>query len=413
MKAGKGMWKNYGKGVDSLGDDEKVIGFICGKGEWNFMIKIGETVENAVKDYGKEAFLNHREEVYRVIEAACFCAEFLQNQEDWGSRRAIPVRKSCSREWWEENFSERRDYDLRREELWRLRCELAHGFAEKDIPLKNFLCQGIDLMIKDYWYDPETWTELMETQMMTDSYRDYRAFEESVYFLGLLETGKFQCGINYHFFRGDFREAEHFLKCLAHWIPEEEGDNYQEFCVQCLKDMERKRMDTIKRTLEERDRRLKNMQEEKGGIPVLELFHKKIGEMTEKEFGQFVTAQFEEYAYGESEELSQEADLQAGKITRIRKLAELFVYGDSGLKKRFFQYLSGEEQMLVMGQWMADFYPSNGEKLARRLVDMLYAVQPEGMWDRDENGMSEHEKTVYASLEKIMGRDIIEKYGML
>lgn len=44
---------------------------------------------------------------------------------------------------------------------------------------------------------------------------------------------------------------------------------------------------------------------------------------------------------------------------------------------------------------------------------MLYAVQPEGILDRDENGMSEHEKMVYASLEKIMGRNITEKYGML
>lgn len=33
LQAGKGMWKNYGKGVGSLADDEKVIGFICGKGE--------------------------------------------------------------------------------------------------------------------------------------------------------------------------------------------------------------------------------------------------------------------------------------------------------------------------------------------------------------------------------------------
>lgn len=377
------------------------------------MIKIGETAENAVKNYGKEAFLNHREEVYRAIEAVCFCAEFLQNQEDWGSRRAIPVRGVCSQEWWEENFLEHRDYDLRREELWRLRGQLVHGFANKDIPLKNFLCQGIDLMIKDYRYDPENWTELMETQMMMDSYRDYRAFEEAVYFLGLLEIGKFQWGINDHVFRGDYREAEHFLKCLARWIPEEERDNYQDFCIQSLEAMERKRMDAIKKALEERDRRLTNMQEEKGGIPVLELFHKKMGEMAEEEFGQFVTAQLEEYEYGESEELSREADLQAGKITRIHRLAELFVYGDSRLKKRLFQYLSGEEQRLVMEQWMADFYPSNGENLARRLAGMLYAVQPEGIWDRDENGMSEHEKMVYASLEKIMGRTVTEKYGML
>ena len=172
-------------------------------------------------------------------------------------------------------------------------------------------------------------------------------------------------------------------------------------------------MDAIKRALEERERRLKNMEEEKGGIPVLELFHKKMEEMAEEEFGQFVTAQFEEYEYGESEELSQEADLQAGKITRIRKLAELFVYGDSWSKKRLFPYLSGEEQMLVMEQWMADFYPSNGERLAKRLEGMLWALWPEGVWDRDEKGVSEHEKMVYASLEKIMGRTVTEKYGML
>ena len=377
------------------------------------MIKIGETVQNAVKDYGKEAFLNHREEVYRAIEAACFCAEFLQNQEDWGSRRAIPVRKGDSKEWWEKTFLERRDYDLRREELWRLRGELVKDCAKKGIPLKNFLCQGIDLMIKDYRYNPETWTGLMETQMMTDSYRDYRAFEEAVYFLGLLEMGKFQCGINYHVFRGDFREAEHFLKRLAHWIPEEEEDSYRGFCVRCLGDLERSRMNAIKRALEERNRRLKNMQEEKGGIPVLELFHKKMEEMAEEEFGQFVAAQFEAYEYGDSEELSQEADLQAGKITKIRGLAELFVYGDSRLKKRLFPYLSGEEQMLIMEQWMVDFYPSNGKRLAERLEGMLWAVWPEGGLDRDEKGMSEHYKMVCASLEKIMGRSVTEYYGML
>ena len=62
------------------------------------MIKIGEAAENALKDYGKEAFLNHREEVYRAIETVCFCMEFLQNQEDWGSRRAVPVRGICSQD---------------------------------------------------------------------------------------------------------------------------------------------------------------------------------------------------------------------------------------------------------------------------------------------------------------------------
>lgn len=39
MKTGKDMWKNYGKGVDSLGDDEKMIGFFARRGGEGFYDK--------------------------------------------------------------------------------------------------------------------------------------------------------------------------------------------------------------------------------------------------------------------------------------------------------------------------------------------------------------------------------------
>ena len=57
------------------------------------MGKIREEAEAAIKKYGKEAFLNHRDKVFDAIESICFCLEFLQNQEDWGSKRAIPLRE--------------------------------------------------------------------------------------------------------------------------------------------------------------------------------------------------------------------------------------------------------------------------------------------------------------------------------
>ena len=100
------------------------------------MGKIREEAEAAIKKYGKEAFLNYRDKVFDAIESICFCLEFLQNQEDWGSKRAIPLREdSFTQEVWEEFFSKQYDHDIRRVELMKLRMEL----DEEDIPLKNFL----------------------------------------------------------------------------------------------------------------------------------------------------------------------------------------------------------------------------------------------------------------------------------
>ncbi len=376
------------------------------------MGKIREEVEAAIEKYGKEAFLSHRDEVCDAIESICFCLEFLQNQEDWGSKRAIPLRESyLTQEEWEKLFAEQYDHDIRRVELMRLRMEL-----DVDIPLKNFLFQGLDLMINGWQRDLESFTQLMETQIMVDQYEDYRAVVEAVYVLGLLEVWSLQCGTSCHFFRGDFRDAEHFLKSFAGQIPEEGREIYKDFSTGISEVIEEQRRDDMKMILEERDQRLKNMQEEKGGIPILDLFYKSMWGMADRDFEKFVTAQFretEDEGEGVLPGYSRELSLQKRKIFRLQDLAELFVYGGSRLRERLFRHLSGEEQMLVMEWWVADYYPSTVDELVGRFDGMFQAAQPEKVWEEgSEEGVCDsmeiwHEKMkaeLRSSVEKVMGR---------
>ncbi|MEY8336971.1 hypothetical protein AALB16_02935 [Lachnospiraceae bacterium 62-35] len=377
-------------------------------------MKLGENVERAIRDYGKEAFSNHREEVYSAIKAVCLCGEFLQNQEDWGSRRAICVRHDSTQEDWEKSFWEKYDRRLRCEEIRRLKEKLDSQELgpEENIPLKNFLYYGITLMIAELEFALsgwEEWMELMETQMAANQYRDFRGFQEAVYVLGLFEIIKFQWGRNCHYFKGDFRDAEYLLKVFGSWIPKEEQENYDRYCASFLKELEKKRIDAIKKVLKERDERLEKRQEEKGKIPVLELFRKKMEDIRDDELKELVRKQLEEYEQEDKEEWSHEINLQAAKISNVKKLAELFVYGGSQLKKRLFQYLSEEQQLIVMELWMADFYPPTMEKLAYRLKYMRYAVQGDSLGLLDEECIIS-DKDLQDSLEKMIGRTVTEKW---
>ena len=283
------------------------------------MGKLREEAEAAIKKYGKEAFLSHRGEVCDAIESVCFCLECLQNQEDWGGKRAIPLRATYfTQEEWKKHFSEQYDHDIRRVELMRLRMEL-----DGDIPLKNFLCQGLDLMMNGLWYDPESWMQLMETQIMTDQYTDYRAFLEAVYVLGLLEVWNLQLGISFHFFRGDFCDAEHFLKSFASQVPEEEREAYKDFCARISEAIKEHRRDGMKEILKERARRLKNMQEEKGGIPVLDRFDKSMGGISDEDFEKFVTAQLKKIE--DELEMAEEEDIpgRSGPLSLVSSLKKI------------------------------------------------------------------------------------------
>ncbi len=105
------------------------------------MTKTSEIAIGLMKKYSEEAFLNHRKQVYSAIKAICFCTDFLQNQEDWGSRRAITYRSWEENDYWKREFEEGYDFGLRREEFEKLREVLkAPGlWTAEEIPLKNFL----------------------------------------------------------------------------------------------------------------------------------------------------------------------------------------------------------------------------------------------------------------------------------
>ena len=107
-------------------------------------MNISENMERAIKDYGKEAFSDHKEETYAAIKAVCLCGEFLQNLEDWGRRRASPeIGWGNTEEVWKENFFKDYDNKLRVEEIRQLKEALDGGTLQvgEKIPLKNFLCQ--------------------------------------------------------------------------------------------------------------------------------------------------------------------------------------------------------------------------------------------------------------------------------
>lgn len=376
-------------------------------------MEASEAVRRAAEDHGKEAFFHHREEVYDAVRAVCFCGEFLQNQEDWSFQRAICMRRGCSQAHWEERFKEDYDRGLRREELWKLQKELGGQgtWMGKDVPLKNFLRQGVFLLAEeaDGSLDgSQEWLEMMETQMITDRYADHRAFLEAVYVTGLWEIMKFQQGTNWHDILGDFRDGEHLLAALRSLIPEEGREAYDRYQAGLVKEMEEKRVEAMKTILGERDLRLQRSREEKGGIPVLDRFQKVMEEMDEEGFKQYVMERFDDEGWEEDEKLSPKLNQISRIAARVRSLAEPFVYADTKLKERLFWHLSKEEQRVAMEQWIAGYYPADVETLAIRLGDMLRQVRmvSEDLWDSDEEGGGLFERILGDSLEKITGRKV-------
>lgn len=376
-------------------------------------MEASEAVRRAAEDHGKEAFFHHREEVYDAVRAVCFCGEFLQNQEDWSFQRAICMRRGCSQAHWEERFKEDYDRGLRREELWKLQKELGGQgtWMGKDVPLKNFLRQGVFLLAEeaDGSLDgSQEWLEMMETQMITDRYGDHRAFLEAVYVTGLWEIMKFQQGTNWHDILGDFRDGEHLLAALRSLIPEEGREAYDRYQAGLMKEMEEKRVEAMKTILGERDLRLQRSREEKGGIPVLDRFQKVMEEMDEEGFKQYVMERFDDEGWEEDEKLSPKLNQISRIAARVRSLAEPFVYADTKLKERLFWHLSKEEQRVAMEQWIAGYYPADVETLAIRLGDMLRQVRmvSEDLWDSDEEGGGLFERILGDSLEKITGRKV-------
>ncbi len=361
-----------------------------------------QMVETIIKDYGTEAFQNHREEIYTVLRVLCFCLEFLQNQEDWGGRhaRAIPLRYETDQSEWEQRFAEEYDSGLRREELLKLEEKLEQGerWIRKPIPLEKFFRHGLLLLQEETktWGIGDCWTALMEMQMAVNGYTDYRAFLEAVYMLGFCELFGLQRGIIWHITAGDFRDAQHFLLSFRERIPEKGWGDYDSYCGGLLAELEKNRMNAIELAFKEREAGLLKAAKK---APVLRKFYRAMEEMEEAAFEGLVKDMFwaEENGHEDVPGCSAQADHRIRKLTKLWRLAEFFVYGDSKTRQRLFRYLSEEEQALLMERWMGSFYPFD-------LQDVFYSLRSMSQTACPDLPELEYREEMLASLEIIVGR---------
>lgn len=361
--------------------------------------------ESRLKKYGAEAFMQHREEVCLAVRAVCFCLEFLQNQGNWSGRR-IFVRESLydrlslkeeEKSW--EKYGER---DRRKacRELEKELKERKWRIGEQEIPLKNFLRQGLMLITgktRADGMDPDQWSQLMESQAEVDGFQDFRAFLEAVYLLGFAELFEIQSMDTSLSLEGEHRDAERFLKALNPYIPEEGQPDYDLFCRRLLQEQEQGRRKAMEQAMEERDKKLARTVEE---IPLFRLFREAIENMGEEEFGELTKPDREEEEVSGWENISgeeQESIRRERKTARIGNLASIFAYGGSRARHRLLKQLSGEEQMLVMEQWMAAFYPKDEEMLENRLARMARTAGLEAY--SQETG-----RIVREAKEKLLGR---------
>ena len=273
----------------------------------------------------------------------------------------------------------------------------------QEIPLRNFLRMGLMLLTEKAGSDGiGDEIRLMESQMEVNRFQDFREFLEAVYLLGFTEFFEVRNTDDRFSLEGEYRDAERFLKALRPCIPEEGQADYGLFCRELLEEQARERRKAMERIMEEREERLAQAVEE---ISLFRLFREAMEGMSEEEFQKLVTPGREEDEICGWEELSgeeQESIRREMKTNRIRNLAGAFVYGGSDVRQRLLGRLSGEEQMLVMEQWMAAYYPRDKEMLENRLRRMAWIAEPE------EASLAEdwQGRVIREAVEKLLGRTL-------
>lgn len=364
--------------------------------------------ENRLRKYGAEAFMRHQEEVCAAVRTVCFCLEYLQNEKNWSGRRVLVwddlygyLRPEEKEKDWKKYDGSARQKAYR--ELERELKERKWRIGEQEIPLRNFLRMGLMLLTKKAGSDDMGYgILLMESQMEINRFQDFREFLEAVYLLGFTEFFEVRNTDDRFSLEGEYRDAERFLKALRPCIPEEGQADYGLFCRELLEEQARERRKAMERIMEEREERLAQAVEE---ISLFRLFREAMEGMSEEEFQKLVTPGREEDEICGWEELSgeeQESIRREMKTNRIRNLAGAFVYGGSDVRQRLLGRLSGEEQMLVMEQWMAAYYPWDKEMLENRLRRMAWIAEPE------EASLAEdwQGRVIREAVEKLLGRTL-------
>ncbi len=364
--------------------------------------------ENRLRKYGAEAFLRHRAEVCAAVRMVCFCLEYLQNKENWSGGRMLVREGFYERLILEEKEKDWEKYDrsTRQKAYRELERELKERkwrIGEQEIPLRNFLRMGLMLLTEKAGTDGMgDEIRLMESQMEINCFQDFREFLEAVYLLGFTEFFEVQNTNDNSSLEGEYRDAERFLKALEPYIPEEGQADYGLFCRELLEEQARERRKAMERIMEEREEKLAQAVEE---ISLFRLFREAMEGMSEEAFRKLVTPELGEDAVCGWEELSgevQESIFRERKENRIRNLASAFAYGGNNAGQRLLGQLSGEEQMLVMEQWMTAYYPRDKEMLENRLRRMAWIAEPEeASLEEDWEGC-----VIREAMEKLLGRPL-------
>lgn len=363
--------------------------------------------ESRLKKYGEDAFMRHREEVCAAVRTVCFCLEFLQNEENWSGRRTL----ARERYWYSERLIpdekekdwEKYDRSARRKTARKLESKLKERkwrMGEQEIPLRNFLKTGLMLLTEKAGADGMgDELRLMESQTKINRFQDFREFLEAVYLLGFEELFNRQRMDDDSSLEGERRDAERFLKALKPYIPKEGQTDYGLFCRELLQEQARERRKAMERIMEEREEKLNRAVEE---ISLFKLFQEVMESMPEEEFEKLMKPDCEEDDICGWEELSgeeQESVRWERRTNRICNLASAFVYGGSKGRQRLLGQLPEEEQMLVMEQWMAAYYPRDEEMLESRMKRMAWAA---GLEAYSEEG----DRTIREAMEKLLGRPL-------
>ncbi len=363
--------------------------------------------ESRLKKYGEDAFMRHREEVCAAVRTVCFCLEFLQNEENWSGRRTL----ARERYWYSERLIpdekekdwEKYDRSARRKTAQKLESKLKERkwrMGEQEIPLRNFLKTGLMLLTEKAGADGMgDELRLMESQTKINRFQDFREFLEAVYLLGFEELFNRQRMDDDSSLEGERRDAERFLKALKPYIPKEGQTDYGLFCRELLQEQARERRKAMERIMEEREEKLNRAVEE---ISLFKLFQEAMESMPEEEFEKLMKPDCEEDDICGWEELSgeeQESVRWERRTNRICNLASAFVYGGSKGRQRLLGQLPEEEQMLVMEQWMAAYYPRDEEMLESRMKRMAWAA---GLEAYSEEG----DRTIREAMEKLLGRPL-------
>ena len=322
-----------------------------------------DLIKSDLQKLGEEVFDRHTEEIFQALGAICRCRNVVQDWGMWKWRDTIWM-PTAEEELPGESFQEL-NRTLENTEKW----------TEEKIPLKNFLISGVRLMagIHKWENEKEEWFEWMSDQILVNQYSGIRLFQEYIYLMGLVKI----------------REGSSFQELVEMFrfaVPTGKQKTYDQGCEEIGRKLRKERNASMGETVEKRFDRWIKMAKGNESAHVAARFNEIYRAMPENAFHEWVEARlsqgadleaFRQAGYGidemEPEELK--SFLLERKNNELRRLAELFVYGEKNVRLRLLKQLSDEEQEILLEDWMKSFYPSFWSDLESRMNNIEAHVE--------------------------------------